>query len=361
MKPAGGGTESKLKKLEGGAVTKLKIAVRAVYSLEAKHALEKLIVDTKPDIVYCLNIVNHMSPSVINAAQSHSIPVAMRLSDYNLICANYLLLHDGQTCTDCEHGYYHALKHKCVYGSTSATLCRVAAMYTHKIIGVYKKVGAFVTPSSFMRDALIRNGFPKSKIHHIPTFVNASQWTPRYDNDGYILHFGRLSPEKGIEFLLQSYLKSGVQDPLWIAGECANDYMDQVKARFGADRLKNVTFLGQKSGDDLREIVRGAKYVVVPSLCFDNSPNVIYESFAAGKPVIGSALGGICEQVTKNTGMLVEPGNVEQLAQAITKLSDSPQLIEELGTNARDRVLTNHNIEAHVERLLGLFETLIAR
>jgi glycosyltransferase involved in cell wall biosynthesis len=358
LKPAGGGTESKLDKLEGGAMTKLKIAVRSVYSFGAKRSLEKLIVDTKPDIAYCLNIVNHMSPSVIDAADKHGVPVVMRLSDYNLVCASYLFLRDGEVCMDCERGYYHALKHRCVYESASATFCRVTAMYAHKMIGIYRKVSAFVTPAKFMREALIRNGFPEDKVHHIPTFVDVSQWTPHYDNDGYVLYFGRLTPEKGIEFLLQSYLRSGIREPLWVVGECPTDYMDQVKTRIGEENLENVRFLGAKSGEELHEIVYGAKYVVVPSLCFDNSPNVVYESFAAGKPVIGSALGGIREQVTEDTGILVEPGNVEHLAQAMSRLSDSPQLIVDLGKNSRDRVIKDHNIESHVDRLLGLFDSI---
>ena len=113
VKPSGGGTDSKLNKLEGGIRTKLRIAARSIYSYEAKRALERLIVDTQPDLLYCLNIVNHISPSIIDAASKYKMPVIMRLSDYYLLCPSYLYLRDGNICTDCERGFYHALRHKC--------------------------------------------------------------------------------------------------------------------------------------------------------------------------------------------------------------------------------------------------------
>ena len=355
LRPAGAGPETKLGKLEGGVGTKLRIAIRSIYSFEARRALGRLIGDVKPDLLYCLNIVNHMSPSVIDAAHKRGVPVVMRLSDYNLVCPNYLFLHDGQICTECERGYYHALRYKCAQGSFAATACRVAGMYVHKFAGVYRKVSAFVTPAKFMKDTLVRAGFAAEKIHHIPTFVDLSSWSPRYDNDGYILYFGRLAREKGIEFLLSAYAKSRVDDPLVIVGGGAGDYVEQLKSGIDEGSRGKVNFIGRKSGRELQEIVRGAKYVVVPSLWHDNAPNVVYESFAAGKPVVASALGGLCEQVTADTGVLVEPGNVDELAEAIVRLSGTPDLLEELGRNARRRVEEEHGVEIHVRRLLDVF------
>lgn len=360
VESAGGGTESKLDKLEGGIKTKIKIAARSIYSHAAKQALDKLIADTNPDIVYCLNIVNHMSPSVVDAAHEHNIPVVSRLSDYYLTCPSYLYLREGQICTECEHGYYHALRHKCVHGSFSSTLCRVAGMYINKLLRVYNKVSAFVTTTEFMKDTLTRTGFPQQKIHCIPTPVDLSLWTPNYDNDGYILYFGRLSPEKGIEFMLDAYISSAVKDPLVVAGDGPAEYVEHLKSLLCENNGKEVRFIGKKSGDELRSVVSGAKYVVVPSLWYDNAPNVIYESFAAGKPVIGSALGGIREQINDSTGILVEPGNVLELSEAIKRLSSSPELIVKLGQGARQQVVEHNNIADHACRLIGLFNRVRA-
>lgn len=360
LKPAGTGKHAKLDKLEGGLSTKLKIAVRSVYSVEARNSLEKLIKDTKPDIVYCLNIVNHLSPSVIDAGHRQGVPVVLRMSDYNLLCPSYLFLRNGKICTDCEHGYYHALKGKCIYGSTVATLCRVIGMYYHKLIGIYNKVDAFVTPAIFMREMMIKSGYLADDIHYIPTFVDSTKWVPTYDNDGYILYFGRIMEEKGVDILIRSYKKSGIKSPLVIAGNGPDEYVNRMKSDLDEVNLTNVQFIGKKSGIELQQIVSRAKFIVVPSIWFDNSPNVIYESFAAGKPVIGSALGGICEQVNENTGILVEPGNIDELSEAIIKLNSSPELVIRLGQGARKQVIERHNIEDHVDRLLKLFSEVIS-
>ncbi|HOP81263.1 MAG TPA: glycosyltransferase family 4 protein, partial [Armatimonadota bacterium] len=111
-------------------------------------------------------------------------------------------------------------------------------------------------------------------------------------------------------------------------------------------------------GEDLQKTVYGAKYVVVPSLWHDNAPNVVYESFAAGKPVIATALGGLREQVTDQTGILVEPKNYEQLAEALDRLSSSSDLVVQLGQNARELVEQKHTIEAHTEHLIQLFNSV---
>ena len=353
--PAGSGDQIRLNRQEGGALTRLRIAARAVYSLEAKSLMNRLVSDTNPDLLYCLNIVNHMSPSIIDSAAKHGVPVVMRLSDYNLVCPSYLCLREGSVCTECYAGYHRALKYKCIYGSMSATACRVIAMYAHKWLGLYDKVGAFVTPAKTLRHALIKCGFPEEKVHYIPTFVNISNWNPCYENHGYILYFGRLTPEKGINVLIDAYCASGVSDPLVVVGDGNPDYVAGLKLKVPENMRERIHFVGEKSGEELRDVVRYAKYVVVPSVCFDNSPNVVYESFAAGKPVVGSAIGGIQEQVNSNVGMLVKPGDVTELAQALQSLSADTERLELLGRNARRLVEEEHNVKTHIERLLRLF------
>ncbi len=359
VNPAGGGGETKLDKLEGGLGTKFRIAGRTVYSVEAKRALERLIDDTKPDLIYCLNIVNHLSPSIIDAAHEKRVPVVLRLSDYYLMCASYLFRRASGVCTDCENGFYRALFHNCVHGSRPATVVRVAGMYAHNFWRVYEKPGAIVTTTKFMSDALVRFGYSPKKLHHIPTFVNSTKWQPRYDNDGYILYFGRLMPEKGIEFLLEAYRQSAGRDPLVIVGDGPDEYVSYLHSLVTDDLKGRVKFVGGKWGEELQQIVGGAKYVVVPSLWHDNAPNVVYESFAAGKPVIASALGGLCEQVTKDVGALVEAGNASELAQAMDRLSGDAALVESMGRNARLRAETEFSIENHVDSLLELFGSLI--
>jgi len=353
--PVGSSESTKLGELEGDPVATIRAAVRSIYSLPAKKQMLRLIDDTKPDLIYTLNIVNHMSPSIVDAAHTLGIPVVMRMSDYFMVCPNYLFLRDGKMCRECESGYYHAILHKCVHGSLAASTCRVVGMYFRDLFKIYHKCSGFVAPAAFMENMLLKAGYSGRSVNHIPTFVDAKKWPPRFDNDGYVLYFGRIAMEKGVDFLLQGYAKSGIHDPLWIVGEGSPEYIGYLNSLVDSMGCHNVSFLGKKSGQYLTSIVQGAKYVVVPSMWFDNMPNVVLEAFASGKPVIASALGGICEQVTPKTGILVEAGNVEELASAMLRLSSDDALVEWMGREARKRALREYSIEVHGDRLLGLF------
>jgi glycosyltransferase involved in cell wall biosynthesis len=357
----GPGQATKLGDMEGGFPTKLTAAIRSIYSLPAKRQMSRLIEDTNPDILYCLNIVNHMSPSIIDAAYEHGVPVVARTSDYYLVCPNYLFVKHGEVCRDCENGYYHALRHSCVHNSHLATLCRVMGMYFRDLFHIYEKVGGFVTPADFMKEVLLKAGYHKDRLHHVPTFVDTDKWSPEYENDGYILYFGRIAKEKGIEFLLNSYVESGIQQPLLLAGDGQKAYIDSLKAIAERTRYQSVQFLGKKSGEDLRKLVQRSRYVVVPSMWYDNMPNVVLEAFAAGKPVIGTALGGIREQITPETGILVEAGNTSQLADSMMRLSRDSELVEWMGRNARERVLSHYDVQTHVERLFQVFDDVISK
>ena len=73
---------------------------------------------------------------------------------------------------------------------------------------------------------------------------------------------------------------------------------------------QNIEFLGYKTGHELSELIRHASFVIVPSEWYENNPLTILEAYSQGKPVIGSAIGGIPEIIDEGkTGFLFEAGN----------------------------------------------------
>lgn len=116
-----------------------------------------------------------------------------------------------------------------------------------------------------------------------------------------------------------------------------------------------VTLVGHKDGAELRELVRAAAFVVLPSQWYDNSPMVAYEANALGKPVIASRIGGIPEIVShEETGLLVEPRDPHQLADAMRRLHSEPELCIRLGRKGRERV--EALCADHCESLMGIYE-----
>jgi len=357
-----GGNETHYKDMNFSPLAMLKLLGRATYSFEARSKALKLIDTANPDIAYIHNVYNYISPSIIHACRKRNLPTVMRVPDYNLMCAELHFLHDGQRCTEClEHGYKRALHYRCLKGSLAATAARVASMYIHKWLHIYDNVDLFITPSAFMRDMMMRAGYDADKIVHIPSFYPGQVDTDyQPTKDDYILYFGRLAPEKGIDTLIQAMSMVNGEVSLVIAGSDVDGTRAQLERLASDLKLENIEFAGFQDQNALGELIDGCLFTVVPSRWYDNCPMATIEAFAHKKAVVGSNIGGIPEQIADGCGLLFEPDNAEDLAEKMQLLLDRPELRRQMGRAAGERVATDYAPEVHCERLLTLLEDVIA-
>ena len=124
--------------------------------------------------------------------------------------------------------------------------------------------------------------------------------------------------------------------------------------------MKNVQLVGKKLGDELTAAVSKAMFVVIPSEWYENSPMVIYESFAMGKPLIGAKTGGITELIRhKVDGLLYEMGNVEELTECINYMITHKDKIPKFGQAGRKRVEDEFDPESHYQLISNIYESLI--
>ena len=332
-----------------------KLITRSIYSFEVKRKIKMEIKDTKPDLVYIIHFVNKLSPSVITGAKQMKVPVVLRLSDYFMLCPRFDFLCNKKVCEDClKKGYRTCIKRKCVKNSTLASIIRVFSMKVHKIIHIYDKVDAFITPSQFLKNKLVENGFNKDKIHCIPTFTT-SQSNDNNKIGEYGLYFGRISEEKGAETLIKAYEKLPNYE-LKIMGDDTTDEAKKLKDYITSKNIKNIEFLGFKSGDELDEVINNARFTLIPSIWYDNLPNTALESFIHNKPVIASNIGSLPELVIDNyNGLLFEPGNVTELIDKIKQLDDD-KLVEEMGKNSKKQLEEKFSKDKHYESLMNIFD-----
>jgi glycosyltransferase involved in cell wall biosynthesis len=135
----------------------------------------------------------------------------------------------------------------------------------------------------------------------------------------------------------------------------------KVLERIKKDNVTNVELLGFKNSYELKELIFQSRFVVVPSLWYENQPYSILESFASGKAVVASRIGGIPEIVHNGKdGFLFEPGDVNQFVQKIKKLLGSPALAKKLGQNAKKFVDEESSPKLHYERIMTIYNSLIA-
>lgn len=339
----------------------LRFLSRCIYSRAAQRALGRLLDRVgRVDIGYVLNIYNYMSPSIIDTFFLRSIPVVMQIGDYNLVCPSYTLLRDNRPCSLCIGGaYYHGVLHRCVKKNMPASIVRVIAMYIHRWMRIYDRVAAFIVPCRFMKEILVRGGFPDSKIHVLPYPLAKEDLPPRMPKQNYILYFGRLSPEKGIDTLIEAYQRCAPQPDLVIAGRSYDNEEERLRKAVQPSFRDRVRFVGFKEGEELSELIGKALFSVVPSRWYDNAPISVYESLAHYTPVVGAAIGGIPEQIDdKVTGRLFRPDNVQELADVIVwMLADRGRLLA-MADAGRAFVERHLAVDRHIRDLTALFSEL---
>jgi glycosyltransferase involved in cell wall biosynthesis len=172
-----------------------------------------------------------------------------------------------------------------------------------------------------------------------------------FDPAGGFLLAGRLVPEKGIPLLFEAWRPEfGV---LRIAGD--GPMRDEVAA-FAAGR-PDVEYLGSLSRPETLAAVAAASALIVASTWPDVLPTIGIEALAAGRPVLGTSLGGI-PWLVGEAGWIVEPDNLaDGLARAAADLAD-PAVAAELSERARDRYEREFTPDTLTRRLVGIYREL---
>lgn len=361
VEPIGGRDATYFEECKKTPKTILQMISRSIYSIEVKKAIQREIINEKPDLVYIIHFVNKLSPSVITGAKELGIPVVLRLSDYFVLCPRFDFLRNRKICEDClKKGYRCAIKNRCVKNSFFASIIRVLSMKWHKFINVYEKVDAFITPSNFLREKLVENGFDEGKINLIPTFTIKNLTNSDELVGNYGLYFGRISEEKGVEILIKAYEKIP-NHLLKIMGDDSTDEAIRLKKYITEKNIKNVEFLGFKKGDELEQIVKQSRFTLIPSIWYDNLPNTALESMVYKKPIIASNIGSLPELVEDyNNGLLFETGNSDELIKKIIMLDDE-RLVQELGNNGKEKLDNIFSIDKHYKKLITVFENVIKK
>lgn len=222
----------------------------------------------------------------------------------------------------------------------------------HKWKRSYDGVDLFLAPSEFMADTISKRIHP-DKIRVLHNGIDTSEYQPNYTDHGYGLYFGRLSKEKGIDTLLKAYQKTTREFPLKIVG--TGPMEAELRMNY-----PDVEFLGYKSGNELNDLIANAAFVVVPSEWYENCSMVVLESMAYGKPIIGSRIGGIPEQIEDGkTGFLFEMGNIDALAVKMKVLASDKDLRFKIGKAARFKLENDYSLEKHSESLLNIYDQLL--
>ncbi|QJC51129.1 glycosyltransferase family 4 protein [Paenibacillus albicereus] len=348
---------------KAGLMEKIKLGSKVIYSVEARKKIEKLLDENKVDVAHLHLFQHQLSPSILMPLKKRKIPIVYTVHDLKVMCPNYKMLNNNELCEKCKDGkFYNVLLNRCTKNSLSGSLVSMVEAYVHSGMRFYEDyIDHFITPSNFYREKMIEWGFPESKISFIPNFLDTSSISPKYTHGDYMLYLGRLSEEKGILTLLEAMKKSKSSARLKIAG--TGPLSDTIRHYILAHDLGHkVEMLGFVSGSELESAINQSKCMIMPSEWYENGPLALIETFASGKPVIGSDIGGIPEHIDHlKNGLLFKSKSSLDLAEKIdfmNNLSEAHYL--EFCRNARVKAEQVFDSKQHLSKILPLYESIIA-
>ncbi|MCM1336817.1 MAG: glycosyltransferase [Candidatus Amulumruptor caecigallinarius] len=331
----------------GGAGAKLRAIRRILGMGDVRASFSRLLDDFKPEVVHLNNIHSQLSPVLAQIARKRGIRVVWTLHDYKLICPAYTCLRDGSVCEECFAGPRPVLTHRCMKGSLAASAVAWIEALKWNRPTLVESVDTFICPSAFMKEKMLQGGFPEEKLTVNCNFIDFDKQrllfkAPVDDRSDYYCYVGRLSPEKGVDTLLEA--ASRLPYPLKVAG--GGPLLDELKARYASS--PQIEFLGPLDAAGVSELLSHARFTVIPSVWYENNPLSVIEALCAGTPVLGASIGGIPELIDEGaTGLTFTPGDVDAITRAIT---DACGRRWDYATIRRD-ALARFSADAHYARL----------
>lgn len=340
-----------------GVMGKIRGIPRFFINRHAARQIERLIKDFRPEIAHIHNIFNGISLSILPVLRHYGVPVAVTMHDTRFICPSSFFMRPGRRCTHClERGGIYCGLDRCYQDSRlNSWMCAAEMMHKERLMPYDRYIDRYVFVSRRYKELHgERHEWFRRKGEVLYNFMpSLDRFVPEPRKGDYLLFYGRVTVEKGIGTLMEA-MRHMPQARLKVAG--TGPLLDELKAM----KLQNVEFLGFMSGDALFDVVRGASAVVVPSEWEENNPLTVIEAYAIGKPVVGARIGGIPELISPSTGWLFEPGNVEDLSDAIgNALAVSDGEYARMSASARRFAESAFCPDEHYDRLMGIFNDII--
>jgi len=334
---------------------RLLLVRQMTWARDAQRDIAGLLRSERPDIVHVHNTFTQISPSIYAECKKAEVPVVQTLHNFRLLCPSATFYRDGHICDECvTRGLHRSVLHGCYRNSRLATAAVAGMLATHRRLSTWSHdINSYIALTEFARQQFISGGLPGEKICVKPNFVDPDPGQGT-QSGWYAIFVGRLSPEKGLKTLLKAWFRLGNSIPLRIVGDGP---LRPELAKFAEQEgLSSVHFVGRLNRTETQEAIKEARFLILPSVCYENFPMTIAEAFAAGTPVICSRLGAMQEVVThQHNGLHFDAGNSEQLADRVAWGWEHPGRMRTMGRAARREFELKYTAEKNHSMLMEIY------
>lgn len=332
-------------------MSKLKAFTRPFGDKETKQKFTQLLDDFKPNIVHLNNIHTQLSPIIAEIAHKKGVMVVWTLHDYKLLCPRYDCMRDGTNCELCimDGNKSKCVRYSCVKGGKIGSFIgyREAVKWNRERLETYTDM--FVCPSRFMAEKMRQGGFEENKLVPLCNFINIEKCkrTDSYKKGDYYCYVGRLSHEKGIKTLIEAANRLPYR--LVVIG--GGPLMDELQNMAN----DNIEFAGFKQWADIKQLVGGARFSVIPSEWYENNPLSVIEAECLGTPVLGARIGGIPELINEGTtGMTFTSKNANDLKNKIQQMWNASFDYQQIAQEAMQR----YNADEYYKEIMKVYQGL---
>jgi len=228
-------------------------------------------------------------------------------------------------------------------------------VYCHINSFLFKKTNWVISPSQWLLDLHNAKKIFKNcpaKVTPNPIEATKEAENEKQKNSKQIIYVGEIVEHKGLKTLLKSIEIVKKHDPeinLLIIGR--GDWSDKLQEAIkGKDYIK---YLGRQENEQVKKYLSESGIIVVPSLCYENSPTVIYEGIQQNCLVVASRIGGITELVRELGGLLFVPGDEKNLSEKIIDSLDNYERLI-ITFEEKRKNIKKYKLETYIKEIKSL-------